>query len=505
MKKILFYIACLFPVNLFSQFSDGFDDGIFHGSQTQGRDVEWIGDTDLFTVDESLQLRLNATESGKAQLKTALTVSENAFWECRIKLDFNPTSQNYAGIYLVSDAEDLTSSELNGLSVRVGYTGKNVCLVRHSAGQAGRILIEGEKDRVGNSSNSLYVKATVDRQGVFNLYSKREDESDYFKEGSCILEGTFTGRYFGLLCTFTKTRGSHFFFDDFTVRELRDDEQGEGGGSAGSIPEEGDVFVSEIMFNPPSGGGEWIEVYNDSEKDIDLRFLSVATRKSSDGSLNKVYPVSSASVLFRPAQYLVITEGREGVCSFFDCADNALFAELDVFPALHNESGTVVLLCGRTGDILDEVPYSVKWHSEGISNPKGVSLERSAFDGPSDDPSNWYSASSDSGFATPGRENSARSGGNAIEEVSIEYPNFETDDYRICYRFDRPGLRCRSQLFDSSGRLLFVIADNLLLGSEGCLRWRGDSVLSSGIFVIYLEVYDTGGYIRRFKRPVVLR
>ncbi|MDR1561897.1 MAG: lamin tail domain-containing protein [Dysgonamonadaceae bacterium] len=498
MKNVILSIFFLLPATLFSQFRDDFGDGIFQGSPVQTRDVEWTGDTGLFTVNDLMQLQLNATEAGTAQLRTSSTLSANACWEWWIGLDFNPTVNNYVRIYLVSDTEDFTSPELNGLFVRIGYTDKNICLIQQSAGKNNKTLIKGSEKRLNAEFSSIYLKATIDRQGVFSLYSRMSNESDYIKEGACTIKEIFTGQYFGLSCIFTETRSKKFFFDEFVVRELRDDEQED----AEDPILEGDVLVNEIMFNPPTDGSEWIEICNYSEKAIDLRFLSIATRKPSDGSLNKAYPLATSSVLLNPDEYLVITKDREGICKHFNCREDALYAELAIFPALANGFGTIVILNNLNGEILDEVSYNNDWHSAGINDTKGISLERTNSDYPSNDPSNWHSASDDSGFATPGYENSIRKSNNAIEEFTIVYPQFIIGNCIIRYRLDKPGLRCNAKLFDTSGRLVSIISDNSILGAEGVLTCKTNG--KTGILILHLEIYDIDGNVRYFKRPVVV-
>ncbi|MDR1763564.1 MAG: lamin tail domain-containing protein [Dysgonamonadaceae bacterium] len=507
MKNIIFGLFFFSNICAFSQISENFSDGKFCGTASAPRQVEWAGDVEKFIVNSDLQLQLNASGlASPAQLRTASSISANGYWEFWLKMGFNPTNQNYAKIFIISDEDDL-AGDLNGLFIRVGYTNKNVSLVQQKAGSTNKVLIEGTTKRLDLSTVAVQVKLTLDRSGKCTLYSRLDGESDYTEEGSCQIAETFQAKAFGLACVFTTTRSTLFYFDDITVRELRDDEQS--GNPIIEGAEAGDVIINEVMFNPPTGGDEYVEIYNNSQKTIDLRSISIATRKASDGSLNKLYVLSESEQLLEPEQYAVVTEHRDLVCSFFNCIDDALFLELPVVPALNNESGCIVLANNKSGEILDEFAYNENMHSEGVSNKKGISLERVDFNVPASEPSNWRSASSGSGFGTPGYKNSQQSDGSGINDIEIIYPEFTAGEYLIHYRLDQPGYRCRAMIYNMQGRAVSIVANNELLGAEGDLRWNGKGgssrSLPSGVYIIYLEVYDMKGIVKKFKKPVIVR
>jgi hypothetical protein len=62
----------------------------------------------------------------------------------------------------------------------------------------------------------------------------------------------------------------------------------------------------------------------------------------------------------------------------------------------------VVVILDRTGKILDELGYDAKWHFPLLADPEGVSLERIDYNLPTQDPFNWHSAATSSGYGTPG-------------------------------------------------------------------------------------------------------
>jgi hypothetical protein len=275
--------------------------------------------------------------------------------------------------------------------------------------------------------------------------------------------------------------------------------------------ESSDVIVNEILFNPPTGGNEYVEIYNRSNKILDLRFLSITSRRPSDGSFNRAYPLTTLPLFLYPKEYVVITRSQELVCNFFNCNDEAFFVEPEGMPSLANTGGCAVILNNITNEIVDEFYYQETMHSKGISNRKGVALERISFGKPTNENSNWASATDQSRYGTPGYLNSQHLDDVAIEninsnenKISIEYPFLNNENYGINYQLDKAGYNCRILIYDTVGRIVDTIVNNEILGSQGIIYWNG-SRLSSGIYIVYMEVFDTFGNLHQFKTPIVLK
>jgi len=512
MKRIIFIFLVLQSVTAFAQFSDNFNDGLFQGEM---REVNWTGDVAEFRVNEALQLQLNSSVANSpAQLRTPSSMAANTRWKFYVKMNFNPTASNYAKVYLTSDEPNL-NADLNGLFVRIGYTDKNICLMRSKKGSNNSTLIAGERQRLNLTSVAVTIKATLDTDGKFNLYSRLETESDFVLEGSCDLSDIPVSNWFGLVCIFTATRSAHFFFDNFVVQDL-DEEDLDEEDPKPDLPQEGDVIINEILFNPPTGGNEYVELYNRSDKTFDLRYLSITSRRPSDGSFNTIYPLTASPLLLHPGEYVVVTRNRNLVCEFFDCREESLFAEPTSMPSLANTSGCAVILNNVTNEIVDQFYYSETMHSKSIpsSARKGVALERIHPDLPADEASSWASASSQSGYGTPGYINSQYSEHTGIQNpndnfIAIEYPALGDDRYGIRYRLDKPDYNGRLFIYDAVGRKVNTVINNELLGSQGVIYWNGQSAsgrkLQSGIYIVYLEIVDLSGVVHKFKTPAVVR
>lgn len=272
-----------------------------------------------------------------------------------------------------------------------------------------------------------------------------------------------------------------------------------------------DIAINELLFNPETDNKEYVEIINRSDKILDLRFLSITSRKPSDGSFNKTYPLSALPCAWHPGEYAVITPSRELVCRLFNCSENALWTETDDMPSLTNTAGCVVILNNLTNEVIDEFYYNESMHAPSINNPKGVALERISLDVSTNDPSNWTSASFQSGYGTPGAVNSQEDKDRSIDSnrITLDYPDAMNEYYRINYLLDQPGYNCRAIIFDSMGRIVRHLINNVQLGTEGSISWNGKSESNhsfpTGVYIIYIEIFDIKGRVESFKIPVLLK
>jgi hypothetical protein len=140
-----------------AQFSDNFSDGDFTTNPA------WEGNDSKFSVSSG-QLKLSApAEAGNAFLSTKSSASNNASWEFSVGLQFNPSSSNYARVYLVSDQQDL-SGPLNGYYVLIGNTADEISLYLQN-GQAHKKIIDGFDARVDLSLVVGSIKVKGDEIG----------------------------------------------------------------------------------------------------------------------------------------------------------------------------------------------------------------------------------------------------------------------------------------------------------------------------------------------------
>ena len=265
-----------------------------------------------------------------------------------------------------------------------------------------------------------------------------------------------------------------------------------------------EIVLNEILFDPQPRGSEYIELYNRSDRTLSTHGLSIALRKS-DGHLGTRHSLTSLATTLAPGDYLVLTSDPNGVTSLIRTPAPDAIRRFKL-PALNNQGATIVLLRTADSTVVDEVTYSAKWHSSAVKIRRGVALERISPDGSSQEAANWTSASSETGYGTPGYKNSQSGTLSRIEEgATISEPeyNASTRDYLIRYRMDKPDYRCQMAVYSSNGQKVAVIANNQLLTSEGEIRWDGAG-LTPGVYVFYVELYHPDGSSQHIRKPLLV-
>jgi len=277
--------------------------------------------------------------------------------------------------------------------------------------------------------------------------------------------------------------------------------------------DQGDVLISEVLFNPFPDGEDYVELYNNSQKLILLKNLSLATRDDSL-KLKQVYPLAKNKSVLQPGAYLVLTKDTDKVFPFYRIKCPECFLQTEKFPTYINEGGRVVLADHKLV-VVDEFAYSEKMHSPFLYNHDGVSLERSSFIAKTNETGNWHSASTGSGYGTPGYKNSQAEPENTSRPlVTFEPEAFSpdndgyNDEYLIRYQMDRQGYIANVRVFDQSGRFVTLLAKNEILATEGTIAWNGKDEtgkrLPIGMYVVLVEVFHESGVVHRFKDGVAL-
>jgi hypothetical protein len=173
-------------------------------------------------------------------------------------------------------------------------------------------------------------------------------------------------------------------------------------------------------------------------------------------------------------------------------------------------------LLSTNNETIDRFSYTDKMHFPLLNDVKGVSLERINPDRPTQDATNWHSASQNVGFATPGYRNSQYSDSQpTTSDMSIDPEIFSPDNdgyndvANIHFNFESPGYVVTVAIYDARGRLVRKLAQSLLLGaSESTLSWDGinekNEKAQVGVYIIFAEAFNANGDTKAFKKTVVL-
>ncbi len=273
----------------------------------------------------------------------------------------------------------------------------------------------------------------------------------------------------------------------------------------------GDIIINEILFNPVTGGSDYVELYNNSDKFINLKDWNMANL--SNGNPASLRIISSQNLVFEPHSYLALTADSVQVKQTYVNHGFGRFVYCNL-PTYANASGNVLLI-DPNSVVIDSVSYLEKWHFTLISDRKGKSLERINPNGPSNNADNWQTASENSGWGTPGIQNSQylnpqAQGQFSVEPSVISPDNDGFEDFAILtYALPEPGMVGTIKIYDENGRPVRELANNYFFDQSGELKWDGldnnGTKCRVGRYLILFEVYSTQtGTTLAFKQVVVV-
>jgi hypothetical protein len=274
-----------------------------------------------------------------------------------------------------------------------------------------------------------------------------------------------------------------------------------------------DIVINEVLYDPKEGGVDFVEIYNRSAKVIDLKTIIISEYDSIAGTVLNPEIITEEGFQFFPGTYLVLSTSSATVKAHYNTTDPEAFFDVADLPALSNDAGTVCLSSGSL--IIDNFTYTSDMQFALLDVTKGVSLERIDIERPTQDRTNWHSAAKNVGYATPGYKNSQYNDAeNSSDEVSVSPEIFSPDEdgnndvVNISYNFDTPGFVVNVMIYDSKGRLVRNLVRNELLGVSGTFSWDGINDDREkeriGIYILFIEVFDLDGNVKRFKKTCVL-
>lgn len=274
-----------------------------------------------------------------------------------------------------------------------------------------------------------------------------------------------------------------------------------------------DVVINEILFNPRSNGTDYVEIYNRSNKIIDLKQLYIANRNTA-GNISNIKQLSIDNHLFFPEDFMVITEDPAIIKRDFIIQNLDAFVTVASMPSFNDDEGDAIIL-NEQGKITDELKYNEKWHFKLIDNREGVSLERIDYNAPTQDEANWHSAATSAGYGTPTYKNSQFrldiqvQGTITVSPEMISPDNDGMNDFcTINYDFPSAGYVANITIFDALGRAVRYLQRNALCGLTGNFRWDGlgekFQPLPVGIYIVFTEVFNLDGKKKQFKHAIVM-
>ena len=499
---ILFLI--LSPLESTAQVCEYFSDGDFSANPT------WVGDTGDFRVNGNLQLQLYADGAGVSQLSFpySMPATDTVEWQFWIKLSFTPTSNNYARVYLYADNGDIDSA-LHYLQIAVSDPSSSSKEITLS--QDGTNIYTYHYRPISSTNALRFMVRMIDRDRVDLFIDSIGSTAgaNYGFCGTASIDGTTIpdAAHFGIRCTYTSSRSHSIYLDDIGINSSHCS----GSDNEGKTLQIGDLLVSEVLFNPEAGGSDYVELYNNSDSAIELSRIRLAT--VSDSIITHLYPITGQGTI-EPHGLFVVTTDAAYVSSRYTVAHPERLYQMSAMPQYADKSGTVVV---ATADsvILDRFDYSAKMHSRLLRDKEGVALERRSYERATEEASNWYSASSVSGYGTPTSKNSqSREVLFLEEEFTFGQTLFspDGDGYNdildINYTLEQCDLAASIGIYDRHGRLVRTLARTILLGCSGVLTWDGaddnGQLCPRGNYVVVIEAYNEKGAKQSWRHTVSL-
>lgn len=270
-------------------------------------------------------------------------------------------------------------------------------------------------------------------------------------------------------------------------------------------PENGDIVINEILFNPIEPAGDYVELFNKSNKIFNLANLKIGVIKSTfpnppDTTLKQIH---NDNRLFLPHTFVLLTTTVTEIGRQYECqTDN--FIEMQSFPQYPNSDATIILT--HNSQTIDVIGYSEDFHYPLLAETKGVSLERID--------NGWHSAAAPL-YGTPGYQNTSSIENETINnEIEIIPKIFSPDNdgfddiTAIHYQLQEAGFTMKIIIFDSEGKFIRQLIDNCLASAKGHFTWDGlDSnghIVPPGIYVVFTEIFNLQGVVKRYKNAVVV-
>ena len=254
-------------------------------------------------------------------------------------------------------------------------------------------------------------------------------------------------------------------------------------------PLAGDVVINEILFDPPTGGSDFIELYNRTEKYLQLKNYILS---------NGLTTSELKPIVLTPHQYIALSPDTAFLATNYPSTLIAQTA-VQILPYFYNDSGTCILSCNN--EVLDELHYAASWHTLLLADTEGVSLERLDPDLPTQSALNWFSAAQIAGFASPGRSNTQQLSDNVKGKLTLGSPDFSPDldgyhDFlEIHYELPAPNMLVQANIYTLDGILVKRLVIDELFGTAGLLIWDGSSEFGTiapiGIYILDFKAFST--------------
>ncbi|OHX67422.1 lamin tail domain-containing protein [Flammeovirga pacifica] len=267
------------------------------------------------------------------------------------------------------------------------------------------------------------------------------------------------------------------------------------------------LFLSEILFDPSVLNTDFVELYNAADVPVLLNDWWL----SNGEEYHQI--VSDDDILWvNPHSWIVLSDEKVLLMSNYNDIDEKNIIEMKL-PSLPNAGGSLSLWKGN--QLIEEMTYGEHQHQSYLRDTEDVSLERISYQEASDENTNWASATSNVGYATPTKRNSRFENTN-VHEMSLGglsinkrliTPNEDgIDDYLIVKNVSEQMVRIfRMDVYSLSGKKIKELVQNYTLSSGGTVKWDGTTDSRErmyGQFILYIHLENQRNIVETYSQVV---
>lgn len=272
----------------------------------------------------------------------------------------------------------------------------------------------------------------------------------------------------------------------------------------------GEVLINEVLFDPLSGGSDYVEITNNSDNSFDIYKYFLADFDNGISNLKQI----NQHFILSPGSFALLSEDSSQILNDYPTNNPAAFIQMDI-PSYPNDSATIYIL-SPDSIALNKFSYNQDMHFELIQDPEGVSLERILINSNNSNANLiWHSAAQSVGWGTPGVANSqyfpsiSNSDFSSVNEVFSPDNDGYQDIAIFEYNLPTIGMVGNALIYDNRGRLIKQVLNNELLSTSGEFTWDGineyGQKASIGIYLVYFECFSSQGQIINYKATITLK
>ena len=268
------------------------------------------------------------------------------------------------------------------------------------------------------------------------------------------------------------------------------------------IGEKDGLLITELMYEPPPGCPEYLEITNMG--DMNTWWDGLKLQK------NTATPVDIPEPgIWSALESRVFTTHRSSMLDCFEETPPGLVYEMDLF--VLNNSGAELTLSTENPDyqVIDRISYDASAHNQLFDNTSGVALERNIL---GTQGNNWRSGFVQFGYRSPGflpkwdlsRGFQVEFSTSTVYSISDREPKV----LEIAVGSESLNGSMTIEIFDLNGRKIQTLANAVPLQGGEIFTWEGRTsngrLLPEGLYLFWIYFYDLFGHRKIIKRTCVL-